>query len=207
VPQTSKVFVITGPSGVGKGTLIRGLLERIPELRLSVSATTRDPRPGERSGVDYHFMSSDEFERRVGAGEFVEHATYSGNRYGTLRSELERCLLAGVPVVLEIEVQGARQVREAMPEAVQVFIAPPSLDALRARLVGRGTDSPEQVDERLRTAERELGARPEFGHVIVNDRLEQATNELVQIVLGALSAAHDQQDANLVLPEETEPSS
>ncbi len=207
MPQTSKVFVITGPSGVGKGTLIRGLLERIPELKLSVSATTRDPRPGERPGADYHFMSSAEFERRVAEGEFVEHATYSGNRYGTLRSELERCLSAGVPVVLEIEVQGARQVREAMPEAIQVFIAPPSLDALRARLVGRGTDSAEQVDERLRTAERELGAKPEFGHVIVNDRLEQATEELVQIVLGALSAGDDQQDANLVLPEETESSS
>ncbi len=181
-----KVFVITGPSGVGKGTLIRGLLERVPELELSVSATTRAPRPGEEDGVDYHFLTPDQFESRVNAGDFVEHASYSGNRYGTLRSELERRLAAGAGVVLEIEVQGARQVRASMPDAVAVFIAPPPGGALRARLVGRGTDSPEQVDERLRTAERELEAQREFGHVVVNDRLEQATDELVAIVRAAM---------------------
>jgi guanylate kinase len=183
----ARVFVITGPSGVGKGTLIRGLLERLPELELSVSATTRAPRPGEREGVDYYFLDPEEFDRRAAAGEFVEHASYSGNRYGTLRSELQRRLDAGVPVVLEIEVQGARQVRAAMPEAVAVFIAPPSREALRARLIGRGTDSPEAVDERMRTAERELEARSEFQHVVVNDRLEQATAELVGIVRRALA--------------------
>jgi guanylate kinase len=183
----AKVFVITGPSGVGKGTLIRGLLDRVPELELSISATTRPPRPGERDGVDYHFLTSEEFERRVASGEFVEHATYSGNRYGTLRSELDRRLREGRPVVLEIDVQGARQVRRAMPEAEAVFIAPPSREALRARLVGRGTDDPEQVNERLRTAERELEAQSEFEHVVVNDRLEAATDELGQIVRRALS--------------------
>jgi guanylate kinase len=183
-----KVFVITGPSGVGKGTLIRGLLERVPELELSVSATTRAPRPGELDGVEYHFMTADEFDRRAADGGFVEHAAYSGNRYGTLRSELERRLKSGVPVVLEIEVQGARQVRQAMPDAVAVFIAPPSRDALRARLVGRGTDPPDQVDERLRTADRELEAQEEFAHVIVNDRLEEATDELVGVVRGELGA-------------------
>jgi guanylate kinase len=183
-----KLFVITGPSGVGKGTLIRGLLERLPELELSVSATTRPPRPGEDDGVAYHFLDPQEFERRVAAGDFVEHATYSGNRYGTLRSEVERRLADGVPVVLEIEVQGARQVRAALPDALQVFIAPPSLDALRVRLVGRGTDAPEQVDERLRTAERELKAQPEFARVVVNDRLEQATDALAEIVRAELSA-------------------
>src|ERR1700754_1941604 len=182
------IFVITGPSGVGKGTLIRGLLERIPELELSVLATTRKPRPGELDGVAYHFLTPEKFAEHVDAGDFVEHATYSGNRYGTLRSELERPVRAGAPVVLEIEVQGARQVREAIPEAVAVFIAPPSRDALRARLVGRGTDSPEQVDERLRTAERELEAQPEFAHVVVNDRLEQATGELEGIVRQRLPA-------------------
>jgi guanylate kinase len=185
----ARVFVITGPSGVGKGTLIRGLLERVPQLELSVSATTRDPRPGERDGVDYHFLDADEFERRAGAGDFVEHASYSGRRYGTLRSELERRLSVGAPVVLEIEVQGARQVREAMPEAVLVFIAPPSTEALRARLVGRGTDAGEQIEQRLRTAERELEARPDFAHVVVNDRLEQATDELASIVQGELAEA------------------
>jgi guanylate kinase len=181
-----KLFVITGPSGVGKGTLIRGLLERVPQLRLSVSATTRQPRPGERDGVDYHFLTPQEFEQRVRAGEFLEHATYSGNRYGTLRSEVERHLREGHPVVLEIELQGARQVRAAMPEAIAVFIAPPSREALRARLIERGTDTPEQVDERMRTAARELEARPEFAHVVVNDRLQDATDELVAIVRAAL---------------------
>jgi guanylate kinase len=182
----AKVFVITGPSGVGKGTLIRGLLERVPELGLSVSATTRSPRPGERDGEHYHFLSPEEFDRRVDDGEFVEHATYSGRRYGTLRSELEGRLARGEPVVLEIEVQGARQVREAMPAAVLVFIAPPSRDALRARLVGRGTDPPEQVQQRMETAEVELEAQPEFSRVVVNDRLEQATDELERIVREAL---------------------
>ncbi len=181
------MFVITGPSGVGKGTLIRGLLERVPELELSISATTRLPRPGEQDGIHYHFIGPEAFERHVVAGDFLEHAAYSGNRYGTLRSEVRRRLSQGRPVVLEIEVQGARQVRESMPEALAVFIAPPSLEALRARLVGRGTDSPEQVDERLRTARRELAARPEFAHVVVNDRLEDATDELVRIVRGRLA--------------------
>jgi guanylate kinase len=184
----SPLFVITGPSGVGKGTLIRGVLAQIPALELSTSATTRAPRPGERDGVDYHFLSEEEFERRVGAGDFVEHARYAGNRYGTLRSELERRTREGVPVVLEIEVQGARQVREALPDAVQVFIAPPSLDSLRARLVGRGTDDDAEVERRLRTAEEELRAQGEFRHVVVNDRLEDATEALADIVRRALEA-------------------
>jgi guanylate kinase len=183
---TSKVFVITGPSGVGKGTLIRGLVERVPGLELSVSATTRPPRPGERDGVAYHFLTPEQFEAHVAAGDFVEHATYSGNRYGTLRSELERRLQSRGGVVLEIEVQGARQVRAAMPEAVAVFIAPPSREALRVRLVGRGTDSSEQVDARLATAERELEAQPEFAHVVVNDRLEEAIEELIGVVQAAI---------------------
>ena len=176
------VFVITGPSGVGKGTLIRGLMERLPRLELSVSATTRAPRPGELNGADYHFLSSEEFKRRVGVGDFVEHADYAGRRYGTLRSELEGRVEEGVPVVLEIEVQGARQVRAAMPEAVQVFIAPPSLEALRTRLIGRGTDSSVEVERRLAVAEQELAARDEFAHVVVNDRLEDALDAIVAIV-------------------------
>ena len=151
-----RAVVITGPSGVGKGTLIRSLRERMPELQLSISATTRLPRAGETQDVDYHFMSPEDFERHVAAGDFVEHADYAGARYGTLRSELQTRSSSGAPVVLEIEVQGARQVRESMPEAVQVFIAPPSVDALRARLVGRGSDEPAQIEARLRTAEGEL---------------------------------------------------
>ena len=178
------MFVITGPSGVGKGTLIRALLERVPELTLSVSATTRPPRPGEQPGISYHFLTREEFDARVAAGDFVEHASYSGNSYGTLRSELERRLAAGTPVVLEIEVQGARQIRAAMPEAVAVFIAPPAREALRERLRGRGTDSPEQVSVRMQTADAELAAQSEFAHVIVNDDLQVAIDELEGIVRG-----------------------
>jgi guanylate kinase len=164
---------------VGKGTLIRALLERFPRLALSVSATTRKPRPGETQGVDYHFLSSDEFENRLQNGDFLEHAEYAGNRYGTLRSELER---APDGLVLEIELQGARQVRQALPEAVQVFIKPPSLDALRTRLVGRGAEDEDQIARRLEVAERELAAEPEWKHVIVNDRLEDAVDRLARLV-------------------------
>ncbi len=181
--------MITGPSGVGKGTLIRGLRERLPELELSVSATTRAPRPGERDGVDYHFLSSERFDELVGADQFVEHADYAGRRYGTLRSELEGRVQRGVPVVLEIEVQGARQVRAAMPQAVQVFISPPSLEILRERLQGRGTDDREEVDRRLAVAEQELGAQPEFAHVVVNDDLQRATGELYEIVTANIAGA------------------
>jgi guanylate kinase len=182
----ARVFVITGPSGVGKGTLIRGLMERLPKLELSVSATTRAPRPGEQNGVHYHFLTREQFDQRVAEEDFVEHADYAGRSYGTLRSELENRVQAGVPVVLEIEVQGARQVRAAMPEAVQVFIAPPSLSALRTRLVGRGTDDQQEVERRLQVAEGELAAQPEFAHVVVNDRLDEALERLVAIVSGQL---------------------
>jgi guanylate kinase len=163
---------------VGKGTLIKGLLERLPGLALSVSATTRPPRPGEVNGRDYHFLSEEEFEERVRRGEFVEHATYAGNRYGTLRSELERPARG---IVLEIEIQGARQVRNAVPEAVQVFIEPPSLDDLGRRLERRGSDSPEQIRDRLAVAAEELAAKDEFQHVIVNDDVERALDELVEL--------------------------
>jgi guanylate kinase len=184
----ARVFVITGPSGVGKGTLIRTLLERIPELELSVSATTRNPRAGEDDGVAYHFLSDDEFGRRVEAGDFVEHAGYSGRRYGTLRSELEKRTREGAPVVLEIEVQGARQIARTMPEAVRIFIAPPSEEALRTRLIGRGTDDAEQVEARLQTAHDELAAQDEFAHVVINDRLDDAVEALEEVVRSALES-------------------
>jgi guanylate kinase len=183
-----KVFVITGPSGVGKGTLIGELRKRVPGLELSVSATTRQPREGELDGRDYHFLDPEEFDRRVEAGDFLEHATYSGHRYGTLRSEVDRRLAEGTSVLLEIEVQGARQIRDAMPEALLVFIAPPDPEALRRRLEGRGTDSPEAIDERLRTAEGELAAQQEFQHVVVNDEIDRAAEELGRVVRAELTA-------------------
>jgi guanylate kinase len=172
------VLVVTGPSGVGKGTLIRRLLEERPDYRLSVSATTRTPRPGEEEGRDYHFLTEQEFERRVAAGDFLEHALYAGNHYGTLKEEVDR---AGGNLVLEIEVEGARQVRKALPEATQVFIAPPSDEALRERLIRRNTDAPEVIERRLARAKEELAARQEFKRVIVNDDLDRAVEELVRL--------------------------
>jgi guanylate kinase len=174
----ASVFVITGPSGVGKGTLIAALRQRHPELELSVSATTRPPRPGERDGVDYHFLTESDFERRLAGGEFIEHATYAGHRYGTLRAELERRTRGGAPVVLEIELVGARQIREAIPDAVLIFIAPPSLAQLRERLRERGVDEPAGVERRLAIAQTELAAREEFRFVVVNNEFEQAVAEL-----------------------------
>ena len=173
------ILVITGPSGVGKGTLIRLLLDRFPRMALSVSATTRQPRPGERDGIDYRFLSPEEFQRRIDAGEFLEWAEYAGHRYGTLKSELDRDVDI---LVLEIEVQGARQVRERVPDAVSVFIAPPSEEALRTRLIGRGSDVPEQVEKRLEVARDEMAAREEFDHVVVNDDLDAAVQELEKLV-------------------------
>jgi guanylate kinase len=182
----SRVFVITGPSGVGKGTLIRELCRRIPDLELSISATTRSPRKGEEDGVDYHFLSPEDFESRREAGEFLEWAEYSGNRYGTLRSEVERRTDRGAPVVLEIEVQGARQVRDTEPEAIRIFIEPPSPETLRERLVGRGTDDPDVIEMRLAEAKKELKAKDEFAHRVTNDDVDRAASELAGIVLSAL---------------------
>ncbi|MBV9212108.1 MAG: guanylate kinase [Actinobacteria bacterium] len=177
--ERPRVLVITGPSGVGKGTLIQALRRHFPGLELSVSATTRPPRPSERDGREYHFLDPAEFERRASAGEFVEHAEYAGNRYGTLRSEVER---APDGLVLEIEVKGARQVRDALRDAVQVFIAPPSPEVLRERLLRRGTDQSDQIARRLAQAEEELRAKDEFEHVIENNDLERASAELVDLV-------------------------
>jgi guanylate kinase len=183
--MSAKVFVITGPSGVGKGTLIKQLLERVPNLALSVSATTRAPREGEEDGVDYHFLTEEQFQERRDADDFLEFASYSGNHYGTLNSELDRCLDKGRSVVLEIEVQGAQQVRQTRGDSVQIFIAPPDPAVLRERLTGRGTDSDEAIDKRLQVAEQELGAQDDFDHLIVNDDLDTAAAELESIVRSA----------------------
>jgi guanylate kinase len=189
--MTGKVFVITGPSGVGKGTLISQLLERVPGLELSVSATTREPREGEIDGRDYHFLSAEEFDRRIEREDFLEFATYSGNRYGTLRSEVRKRLDDGHSVVLEIEVQGARQVRAAMRESIQVFIAPPDPAVLRQRLESRGADSAAAIDARLEVAEQELAAQGEFAHCVINADLEHAAADLEGIVRAELGLPLD----------------
>jgi guanylate kinase len=163
---------------VGKGTLIKGLLERAPGLQLAVSATTREPREGEVNGVDYHFLSEEDFDRRARRGEFVEHAEYAGNRYGTLKSELER---PAAGIVLEIDVQGARQVRERLPEAVLIFIEPPSFEDLERRLAGRASDRPDVIERRLAAAREELEAAGEFDHRVVNDDLGRALQELSEL--------------------------
>lgn len=174
--------MITGPSGVGKGTLIRKLRDRHPELALSVSATTREPRAGEEHGRDYYFLTPEQFEDRVARGEFLEHAEYAGNRYGTPRSELDRPLKA---LVLEIEIQGALQIRQTLPGALQVFILPPDLDTLRRRLVERGTDKPDVIERRLARAREELdeakAQAAHFPHTVVNDDLDDAVQELERL--------------------------
>jgi guanylate kinase len=177
-----RLFVVSGPSGVGKGTVIAEALRRVPDLELATSATTRPRRPDEVDGREYHFLSAPEFERRVEGGEFLEHVSYAGNRYGTLRSEVERRLRAGRDVVLEIEVVGARAIKRQMPEAVLVFIAPPEVADLEARLRGRGTDTEQQIENRLEIARREMEAQAEFDHVIVNDAAERAAAELAVLV-------------------------
>lgn len=173
---------MSGPSGAGKGTLIREILPRFPELEVAVSATTRRRRDGERDGVNYHFLEPGEFERRVAAGDFLEHVTYAGNRYGTLRSEIDRILAAGHAAVVEIELAGARAVRAAVPEAVSVFIMPPSLEELAARLERRGTDSEGEIAERMRTSRVELEAMNEFDHRIVNADVAEAAERFADLL-------------------------
>jgi len=177
-----RLTVLSGPSGVGKGSVIAAVRRRHPQVWLSVSVTTRAPRPGEVDGVQYHFVRREEFDRLAAAGELLEHATYAGNSYGTPRRPVEERLASGVPALLEIELQGARQVRQAMPEAQLVFLAPPSFDELARRLTGRGTEDPERVRRRLDLARIEMAAEDEFDVVVVNDDLEEAADRLVALL-------------------------
>jgi guanylate kinase len=176
------VFVISGPSGAGKGTVIALVRQRIGHVVTSVSATTRSPRPGEVDGREYHFLPEQAFRAAVDAGDFLEWVEYSGNLYGTLRSEVERKVAAGDDVILEIELIGARAVRKAMPEAVSVFIAPPSMAELADRLRGRGTETAAAIAKRLHRAEAEVAAAKEFDHVVVNDDAGRAADEVAAII-------------------------
>jgi len=180
----TRLVVLAGPTAVGKGTLVRALRDRNPDIWLSVSATTRAPRPGEIDGEHYHFVSDQEFSRMIEHGELLEWATVHGtHRYGTPRAAVLEHLEAGDPSLLEIDLQGARQVRASMPEALFVFVEPPSMDELVRRLVGRGTEDDLERERRLRTAEVEMAAAREFDRIIINDDLATAVSQLEAIVL------------------------
>jgi guanylate kinase len=182
------VFVITGPSGAGKGTLIKLVLARFPALALAISATTRARRPGEEDGVDYWFLDRPEFERRVDAGEFLEEVDYVGNRYGTLQSEIDRLREQGKAPVLELETDGALRVAERVPGAVTIFVTAP-VEELERRLRERATESSGEIGERIATARRQLELRPRFDHVVANVDRERAADELAAVIAPALTSA------------------
>ena len=181
-----RVLVLSGPSAVGKSTVVRALRERLPDLHFSVSATTREPRPGEVEGVDYYFVTPERFQELIDSGELLEWAEIHGglHRSGTPSAPVRRAADAGLPVLIEVDLAGARAVKRALPDALSVFLAPPSREALRERLVGRGTETPERMARRLATADTELAAQGEFDAVVVNSQLESACAELISLLLG-----------------------
>lgn len=181
------LYIVSAPSGAGKTSLVRGLIDRLAGIQVSVSHTTRAMRPGEVDGVNYHFVDVETFERMVARGDFFEHARVFDNYYGTSRPAVQALLAAGTDVILEIDWQGARQVREQMPEAVSVFILPPSREALRQRLSARGTDGPEVIARRMRDAVSEMSHFDEYQHVIINDDFDDALAQLSGLVLGERS--------------------
>ena len=184
-PGTGHVVVLSGPSAVGKSTVIRCLRERIPNLHFSVSVTTRAPRPDEVDGVDYHFVSPGRFQQLIDQGALLEWAEIHGglHRSGTLAEPVRAATAAGLPVLIEVDLAGARAVKKAMPDAIAVFLAPPSWEDLQARLVGRGTETAEAIQRRLDTARTELAAQDDFDEVVVNRRLESACAELVSLLV------------------------
>jgi guanylate kinase len=181
-PPLGKLIVLTGPSGVGKGTLMNAILQRYPELHYSVSATTRSPRPGEVNGKNYHFITRSEFEKLVTQGEFLEWAEFAGNCYGTPREAVLNHIQSGELVVLEIELEGARQIRHTFPSALSIFILPPSFAELEKRIRGRGQDTEEAISRRLNRAEEEIAAADEFNLQIINGDFEEALQEIEKAI-------------------------
>jgi|MucameStandDraft_1065616.scaffolds.fasta_scaffold09476_4 guanylate kinase len=180
--KKGQLYVFTGPSGTGKGTILGQVLERDKNVFLSVSATTRAPRGEEQDGVHYYFLTHEAFEEKIKQGAFLEYAQYVGNYYGTLEAPVDQQLAQGRDVVLEIEVQGAMQIHNKRPDVVMVFVAPPSMDELERRLRGRGTESDEKVQGRLQTARQEMGFANRFDYIITNDRLENAVADLLAVL-------------------------
>ena len=179
----NRLTVIAGPTAVGKGTVVRWLLAQDPDIQVSVSATTREPRPGEIHGESYYFVSNDEFDQMIQNGELLEYAVVHGqNRYGTPRKPVEAALASGKQVILEIDLQGARQIKQSMPSANLIFIAPPNWEELERRLATRGTESPEQIAVRLQTAEQEMAAQGEFDHVVINHEVAQCGQEVLDLM-------------------------
>jgi guanylate kinase len=200
--KRGKLYVIAAPSGAGKTSLLQALMRRRPDVEFSVSCTTRRPRPGEKDGKDYHFISREEFERLKAAGEFIEHANVFGNLYGTRRSVVEAALAAGRDLILEIDWQGAQQVRERLPEAVQVFILPPSRAELETRLRKRGSDTEDAIARRLKESTLEMSHWREFDHVIVNRDFDRSLADLEAIFEGRGEASSPQRDELTTLTKE-----
>ncbi len=191
--RKGRLIVISGPSGVGKGTVVKTLMDRDPRVRLSVSATTRPMRPSETDGVQYHFVSHEEFERMIEADAFLEHAQYVGNRYGTPEKAVDEMLEQGFDVVLEIEVQGGVQVMNRRPDAITIFIAAPSFEELARRLRGRGDTDEEKVQMRLQQARMEYLVAPQYQYIVVNDELEDAVDDVQAILRSAELKSENQQ--------------
>jgi guanylate kinase len=178
----SRLIVLSGPSGVGKSTVVAELRRHSPEIWISVSVTTRRPRPGEQNGREYHFVDEPEFDRMVAAGELLEWAEFAGNKYGTPREPVRRRVEAGLPALLEIDLAGARQVRQAMPDALLVFLEPPSWDELVRRLTGRGTEPSDVIERRLTVAKEELAAAGEFDVTLVNTSVQEVCRQMVTLI-------------------------
>ncbi len=190
-PEKGRIFIVSAPSGAGKTTLCRRLRDRFPDLRYSVSHTTRPPRPGETDGVDYYFISKEEFLAGVDSGRWAEWAVVHGNYYGTSVNFLTRCIRNGLDVLMDIDVQGGKQIMDKFPEAVGVFIMPPSMEVLEQRLIKRGQDKAESIQTRIVNAEQEIAEKEIYRYIIVNDNLESAAGELISLVESYRSGSHE----------------